>query len=165
MARWTSQMPVQQFRARFAWHAQEHEMADDKERLISLTAEIVSAYVSHNSLASNELAGLIKSVHAALGASGSPASAPPATIAGPTIAQIRKSITPDALISFEDGKPYKTIRRHLATKGLTIDEYKTKWGLPKDYPSVAPAYSAARSEMAKSLGFGRGGRKPKKRAT
>ena len=82
-----------------------------------------------------------------------------------TAAQIRKSVTPDALISFEDGKPYKTLKRHLTTRGLTLAEYKTKWGLPTDYPTTAPSYSARRSEMAKSLGLGSGGRKSTKRAT
>jgi predicted transcriptional regulator len=80
-----------------------------------------------------------------------------------TPAQIRKSITRDALISFEDGKPYKTLKRHLTTFGLTIEQYRAKWGLPADYPTVAPSYSEARSAMAKALGLGQGGRKPKER--
>mgnify|MGYP002381809989 CR=1 FL=1 len=75
-----------------------------------------------------------------------------------TPAQVRKSITPEALISFEDGRSYKTLRRHLATHGLTPDEYREKWGLPADYPMVSANYSAARSAMAKSLGLGQKGR-------
>ena len=69
-------------------------------------------------------------------------------------AAVKKSITPDALISFEDGKPYKTLKRHLTNRGLDMDGYRAKYGLPNDYPSVAPNYSAARSEMAKKLGLG-----------
>jgi predicted transcriptional regulator len=68
--------------------------------------------------------------------------------------QVKKSITPDSLISFEDGKPYKTLRRHLATRGLTPEQYRDKWGLPADYPMVSPNYSAARSAMAKHSGLG-----------
>src|SRR5439155_1403173 len=79
----------------------------------------------------------------------------------PTAGQIRKSITPDALISFIDSKPYKTLKRHLTTHGMTVAEYKTKFGLPNDYPTTAPAYSEARSAMAKALGLGQGGRKAK----
>ncbi len=68
---------------------------------------------------------------------------------------MRKSITPETLISFEDGRPYKTLKRHLAGRGLTPEQYRQKWGLPADYPMVSPNYSAARSQMAKSLGLGR----------
>src|SRR6202007_2140384 len=71
-----------------------------------------------------------------------------------TPSQIRKSITPDAIFSFEDSKPYKTLRRHLAVRGLTPEQYRDKWGLPKDYPMVAPAYSEARAAMARSIGLG-----------
>ena len=70
-------------------------------------------------------------------------------------AQVRKSITSDALISFEDGKPYRTLRLHLASRGLTPESYREKWGLPDDYPMVAPGYSAVRSQMAKDFGLGR----------
>jgi predicted transcriptional regulator len=74
---------------------------------------------------------------------------------------IKKSITPDYLISLEDGSRYKSLRRHLTTKyGMTPDEYRAKWGLPKDYPMVAPNYAKARSELAKASGLGQGGRKP-----
>jgi predicted transcriptional regulator len=77
-----------------------------------------------------------------------------------TPAQIRRSITPDALVSFEDGKSYKTLKRHLSTRGLSVEQYKAKWGLPADYPVVSPNYSAARSAMAKTLGLGqKSGRK------
>lgn len=134
-------------------------MSEANPKLIELTAGIVAAYVENNKVAVTDLPGLIKATHDALGGVGSPEAAAPAE-AHPkaTAAQIRKSITHDALISFEDGKPYKTLRRHLTTHGLTVEEYKAKWGLPKDYPTVAPSYSEARSQMAKSLGLGKGGR-------
>ena len=77
---------------------------------------------------------------------------------------IRTSITPDHIICLEDGKPFKSMKRHLLNKyGLTPEDYRAKWGLPKDYPMVAPNYAAARSELAKSMGLGQGGRKPAKR--
>ena len=72
----------------------------------------------------------------------------------PTAAQIRKSITPDALISFVDGKPYKTLKRHLSKSGMTIEQYRERYGLPRDYPSTAASYSEQRSALAKSLGLG-----------
>jgi len=131
--------------------------------LIALTAEVVSAYVGNNKVAVSELPALVRSVYEALSIAGAPAAAEVVTVAvaKPTSAQIRKSITPDALISFEDGKPYKTLKRHLTTQGMTIAEYKAKWGLPNDYPTTAPSYSEARSAMAKALGLGLGGRKAK----
>jgi predicted transcriptional regulator len=77
-----------------------------------------------------------------------------------TSGQIRKSITPDGLISFEDGKSYKTLKRHLSVRGMTIADYKSKWGLPKDYPAVAPSYSAHRSQLARSIGLGQAVKAP-----
>lgn len=132
--------------------------------LATLTAGVVSAYVGNHTVPVSDLPALVRGVYDALASTGE-ASAP-SVEAQPTKAspaQIRKSITPDALISFEDGKPYKTLKRYLGTFGLTIEEYKAKWGLPADYPSVAPAYSEARSAMAKALGLGQGGRKGKAR--
>ena len=134
-------------------------MAEDKATLIELTAEIVANYVSHNTTSVTDLPALIRATHDALAGIGAPEVVPADVVSKPTAGQIRKSITPDALISFEDGKPYKTLKRHLGTHGLTIDEYKAKWGLPNDYPTTAPAYSEARSAMAKALGLGQGGRK------
>ena len=119
-----------------------------------LTAELVSAYVTNNSVPMSELPALIASTHAALtglGRSGTPA-AP--EVEKPTPAQIRKSITHEALISFEDGKPYKTLKRHLAKLGLTPEAYREKWGLPRDYPTTAPSYSEQRSALARSSGLG-----------
>lgn len=139
--------------------AEEHYKND----MIELTADVVGAFVGNNKVAVGDLPALIKSVHTALSAIGSPVTAAESApaVTQPTAAQIRKSITPDALISFEDGRPYKTLKRHLTTQGMTIAEYKAKWGLPKDYPTTAPSYSEARSAMAKALGLGQGGRKPK----
>lgn len=136
-------------------------MAEDKVTLIELTAEIVANYVSNNNTSVADLPALIRATHDALAGLGSPEVLVPESVSKPTAGQIRKSITPDALISFEDGKPYKTLKRHLTTHGMTVAEYKTKWGLPNDYPTTAPAYSEARSAMAKALGLGQGGRKAK----
>jgi predicted transcriptional regulator len=123
---------------------------------IELTADIVSAFVSNNPVPVSELAGLLTSVHTALSglAAGGSAAAPKDEVEKATAAQIKKSITPDALISFEDGKPYKTLRRHLTLRGLTPETYRAKHGLSADYPMTAASYSAQRSELARSLGLG-----------
>ncbi|WP_147026442.1 MucR family transcriptional regulator [Methylobacterium oxalidis] len=120
-----------------------------------MVAEIVSAYVSNNSVPPVELPGLIASVHGALGRMNQPAGPAAEPIEKPTPSEIKKSITPDALISFVDGKPYKTLRRHLTRHGLSFEEYKARYSLPRDYPSTAASYSAQRAELAKSLGLGR----------
>ena len=126
---------------------------------VDLTAEIVSAYVSNNSVRPADMAELIASTHTALaGLSHSAAVATPA-VEKLTPAQIRKSITPDALISFIDGKPYKTLKRHLTGNGMTIEEYRERFGLPRDYPSTAANYSAMRAEFARSAGLGQNRRK------
>jgi len=125
----------------------------DEPNIIELTAQIVAAYVGRNHLAVVDLPSLIASVYGALSGAGEEPAAP--TAPKLTRAQIRKSIGRDALVSFEDGRSYKTLRRHLASRGLTPAEYFEKWGLPKDYPLVAPAYSEQRSAMARALGLGR----------
>ncbi|ACA15679.1 transcriptional regulator, MucR family [Methylobacterium sp. 4-46] len=122
--------------------------------LIEQAADIVSAYVSNNRVTAGELPGLIASLHAALQDLGKPATPPAEETPKATAAQIRRSITPDALISFVDGKPYKVLKRHLTTHGLTPAEYRQKFGLPGDYPMVAPSFTARRSEIAKSSGLG-----------
>ncbi|KQU21649.1 MucR family transcriptional regulator [Methylobacterium sp. Leaf94] len=124
--------------------------------LIELTADIVSAYVSNNSIPVSELANLLASVHTAVSnlATGGTKKAAEDAVEKPTPAQIKKSITPDALISFEDGKPYKTLRRHLTLRGLTPEAYRAKHGLSADYPMTSASYSAQRSELARSLGLG-----------
>ncbi|GEN00233.1 hypothetical protein MRA01_47720 [Methylobacterium radiotolerans] len=126
----------------------------DHTDVIDLTANIVAAYVSNNSVRPADLPALLSEVHAAItGLNGTSATAAPA-VEKATPSQIRKSITPDALISFIDGKPYKTLKRHITGAGMTIEEYRERFGLPRDYPSTAANYSAQRSALAKSLGLG-----------
>ena len=122
-----------------------------------LTSEVVAAYVVKNHVQPGELPALIASVHAVLAGLGQPEA--PVEEAAPLVppVSIRKSITDDYLISMEDGKRYQVLKRHLATQGLTPAEYRAKWGLPHDYPMVAPAYAAKRSELAKRLRLGRRG--------
>jgi predicted transcriptional regulator len=113
---------------------------------VDMTADIVSAYVSNNPVRPADLGELIAAVHQSLKGLSGPAMPAVEKIEKPTPAQIKKSITPDALISFEDGKPYKTLRRHLTLRGLSPEAYRTKHGLPADYPMTAASYSAQRSE-------------------
>jgi predicted transcriptional regulator len=122
---------------------------------IELPADIVAAFVANNALPIADLPSLIQSVHAALAklASGPVISASLEEKKEPAVS-IRKSITPDYLVCLDDGKKFKSLRRHLAGLGRTPEEYRAKWSLPSDYPMVAPAYAAARSEMAKRSGFG-----------
>ena len=126
---------------------------------IELTTQIVSAYVANNHVQPGELASLIGNVHATLGSLGQLPQAAEAPVEKPTPAQIRKSITPDALVSVVDGKPYKTLKRHLTTHGMDFAAYRARYGLPADYPSTAPNYSAQRSALAKSLGLGQIGKR------
>jgi predicted transcriptional regulator len=134
--------------------------------LRQLVAEVAAAYFANSHVSPGEIPSVINQIAMSLGGVGVVA-APSEPEPGPakaTGAQVRKSITPDALISFEDNKPYKTLRRHLATRGLTPEQYREKWGLPADYPMVAPTYSAARSELAKSLGLGQRGQAARRKA-
>src|SRR3954452_14379729 len=126
----------------------------------ALTSDIVSAYVSHNSVPRADLTALIASVHAAL-AGMSNASAPQKPLAPPV--PINKTIRPDYIISLEDGRQYRSLKRHLTARGLSPEQYRAKWGLRPDYPMVAPSYSKARSELARALGLGQkaAGRKRK----
>ncbi len=122
--------------------------ADPVER----TSEIISAYVANNVVQPSALPDLIASVHAALQSVSSP---PPAEPEKPTPPiPIRRTVTPDHIISLEDGKPYKTLKRHLSGRGLTPEQYRDKWGLPRDYPMVAANYASQRSELAKNSGLG-----------
>lgn len=124
---------------------------------MAMTGDVVTAYASNHKLSMEELTALIKSVHEALAAAsaGAPAAAPTAPLS-PAV-PIRRSITPDFMICLEDGRKFKSLKRHLRTAyGMTPDDYRAKWGLPKDYPMVAPNYAAARSAMAKSIGLGSG---------
>ena len=125
------------------------------ENLTELTADIVSAYVEHNSVAATDLPALIRSTFAALSGVGLPVVVEPEAVAKATVAQIRKSLKPDALISFIDGRPYRMLKRHLSVHGLTPAAYREKFGLPADYPLVAASYAARRSELALKAGLGR----------
>ncbi|MGA0594587.1 MucR family transcriptional regulator [Enterovirga sp. CN4-39] len=117
------------------------------------TAELVASYVAKNPVHISDLPNLISTVHAALSNLGQPKAAEPEKLTPPV--SIKKSVTPDYLISMEDGRRYKALKRHLAGKGLTPAEYRHKWGLPSDYPMTAPAYSERRSQLARTLGLGR----------
>jgi len=131
------------------------EMEDNSTSLVAQTSAIVSAFVGNNAVSSDDLVALIGIVHKALLSANAPDGVATDAPIRLTAAQIRKSITPDALISFEDGRAYSTLKRHLTKHGMTVVEYKAKWGLPNDYPTTAPSYSAKRSEMAKAHGLGR----------
>ena len=140
-------------------------MAEDQNNVIEMAADIVSAYVGNNSVSATDLPNLIQKVHAALmGVSTNGEVQPEAAPQTPAVS-VRKSITPDAIICLEDGKSFKSLKRHLRTKyNLSPEEYRAKWGLPRDYPMVAPNYAAARSQLAKSMGLGQGGRQAAKPA-
>ena len=122
---------------------------------IELAADIVSAFVSNNSVPATELPALIGSVHAALNQVASGSTQQPAEEPKAPAVPIKKSVQPDYLVCLEDGRRFKSLKRHLRTVyDLTPDQYRAKWGLPADYPMVAPNYAAARSELAKQLGLG-----------
>ena len=122
--------------------------------LAELTADIVSAYVSNNPLPVSGLPDVIASVHASLSGLGTPI--PPVAEPQTPAVNPKKSVTPDFIICLEDGKKFKSLKRHLSTDfGLTPDAYRAKWNLPHDYPMTAPNYAAQRSQLAKSIGLGR----------
>jgi predicted transcriptional regulator len=137
---------------------------DDRSEIIEMTADIVSAFVSNNSVPASEIPGLIQSIHRALSGvstSEAPAEAAPREPAVP----VKKSVNPDFIVCLEDGRKFKSLKRHLRTKyNMSPEEYRSKWGLPKDYPMVAPNYAKARSDLAKQMGLGQGGRQaPRKK--
>jgi predicted transcriptional regulator len=123
---------------------------------IGITADVVAAYVSNNSVAADDLPKLIAEVHTALKRlSNGEATAETAEVKLTPAVPVKKSVTPDYIISLEDGRKFKSLKRHLSTHyNMTPDEYRTKWGLPVDYPMVAPNYARSRSELAKSMGLG-----------
>ncbi len=122
--------------------------------LVEMTAEVVAAYVTKNHVRAAELPELISTVHASLAGMGSaPVAEPEPSKLVPPVS-IKKSITDDYLISLEDGQRYKSLKRHLTDARHDARDYRAKWGLPNDYPMVAPAYAKARSELAKSFGLG-----------
>jgi predicted transcriptional regulator len=131
---------------------------DEKSEIIEMTADIVSAYVGNNSVAVADIATLIQSVHRALAGAAGPSEPVEAAPKEPAV-PIKRSIQPDHLVCLEDGRRFKSLKRHLRTKyNLSPEDYRAKWGLPKDYPMVAPNYAKARSELAKQMGLGQGGR-------
>ncbi|SEG09876.1 MucR family transcriptional regulator [Bosea lathyri] len=139
-------------------------MSDNNIDVVGLSADIVAAYVTNNSVPVSDLPSLIAAIHAALLGLGMETTAPPLEKQVPAV-PIRKSITPNLLICLEDGLAFKTLKRHLRNRyGMTPEEYRMKWGLPPDYPMVAPNYAEQRSQMAKAIGFGRKTVKPKNKA-
>jgi predicted transcriptional regulator len=126
-------------------------MSNSEENHTALTAEIVSAYVANNSVQAGNLPALIASIHTAVSGLGVvPAPEAPIPAVNP-----KRSIFPDYIISLEDGRKFKSMKRHLWLLGMTPDQYRVKWALPRDYPMVAPNYAAARSALAKKSGLGR----------
>jgi predicted transcriptional regulator len=125
------------------------------DELLKLSTEIVSAYVSNNPIPVSDLPGMIKSVHATLGGLAGSTAVDVQTNQKPAV-PVKKSIHPDYVVCLEDGKKLKMLKRYLRSRyGLSPDDYRAKWGLPADYPMVAPNYSEQRSEFAKKIGLGR----------
>jgi predicted transcriptional regulator len=132
--------------------------------LLGLSSEIVAAFVAQNTLPAKDLPDLIRSIHTTLSGLGAPA--PPALAAerGKPAVPISRSVQPDYLICLEDGKQLKMLKRYLRSRyNLTPEEYRRRWGLPADYPMVAPGYAARRSDFAKQIGLGRGVRSGSKK--
>ncbi len=128
--------------------------ASISQSYIELAADIVSAYVSNNSVPASELPALISDVHSALTRVSSGVSVVSADAPRPAV-PTKKSITSDYIVCLEDGKKFKSLKRHLRTQyGMTPEAYREKWGLPPDYPMVAPNYAKARSQLAKEMGLG-----------
>ncbi|MET3662920.1 MucR family transcriptional regulator [Aquamicrobium ahrensii] len=133
------------------------EPAENRQiELVELTADLVSAYVSNNPVPVSDLPALVAQVHQSLKSlAGAIEEAPQQEKLAPAV-PVRKSVTPDHIVCLEDGKKFKSLKRHLATHhGMTPEEYRARWNLPADYPMVAPAYAAARSQLAKEMGLGR----------
>ena len=141
-----------------------NEMPDETtDTLAVITAELVAAYVSNNPVPVAELPALITRVHGAIASlvsgtlTADTGAAAHADVEKPSAAQIRKSVRPDGIVSFIDGKTYKTLKRHLTSHGLDPRAYRDRYGLPADYPMVAPAYAEQRSALAKAIGLGQPG--------
>ena len=127
---------------------------DQKSTIIALTSQIVAAYVGRNTVDQADLPKLIGEVYRALDTAASPVNKDESGEAKPPV-NIKKTITPDYIICLEDGKKFKSLKRHLRTHfGLTPEQYRDKWGLPHDYPMVAPNYASSRSALAKNMGLG-----------
>ena len=133
-------------------------MSDPKQTTFAeITSEVVAAYVAQNHVQVAELPKLIASVHEAFKNLGQPVAPEVATEPLKPAVPVRKSVTDEYIISLEDGRKMKSMKRYLARLGMTPADYRAKWGLPHDYPMVAPAYAAHRSALAKTLGLGRKG--------
>jgi predicted transcriptional regulator len=130
-------------------------MTKTQELAATLTSDVLCAYLSRNTVPVDDLPSLMTRVHAAMETMLARAPSADPRISKPTPEQIRASITDDAITSFEDGKRYRTLKRHLTRHGLTVAEYKAKWGLPDDYPVSAKSFSDLRSATARSNGLGR----------
>jgi predicted transcriptional regulator len=129
-------------------------MNEKSSNYIELTADIVSAYVSNNSVSAGDISALISQVHSALLRVSNGQGEVVSETLKPAVA-VKKSITPEYLICLEDGKKFKSLKRHLRTQyNMTPEHYREKWGLPPDYPMVAPKYAEARSQLAKQMGLG-----------
>jgi predicted transcriptional regulator len=136
---------------------------EDKSAIIEMTTDIVSAYVGNNTVSATDIPALIQSVHKALSGVATGVETVEVAPKEPAV-PVKRSITPDYLICLEDGRKFKSLKRHLRTKyDMSPEEYRAKWGLAKDYPMVAPNYAKARSDLAKQMGLGQGGRQAKKR--
>ncbi|MGH7027469.1 MucR family transcriptional regulator [Brevundimonas sp.] len=138
-------------------------MTPDRD-LLDMTADIVAAYVTHNKIDAAALPAMITSIHAALGSAGSEAVEEIEPVQRLTAAQARKLITPGGIISLITQKPFKSMKRHLAIHGHTPESYREAFGLPADFPMVHPDYAKARSDLAKAMGLGAGGRQAAKPA-
>ena len=144
-------------------------MSGNPDRLRELVSNVAAAYFSNSSVSPADIPSVLAQIAASLGAigespEGRPATAPARQRGKPTETEIRNSIRPDGLISFEDGRAYKTLRRHLNKLGLTPNQYRAKWGLPHDYPLVAPNLSEFRSAMARQKQLGRQPKEPAQKA-
>lgn len=136
-----------------AQNSENHALKSDD--ILKLAAEIVAAYVSNNPIPVSELPAMIKSVHSTLGGLGSGLQGEVQTAQKPAV-PIKRSVNPDYIVCLEDGKKLKMLKRYLRSNyNMTPEEYRAKWGLPADYPMVAPNYAAQRSEFAKKIGLGR----------
>lgn len=145
-------------------HGEGEAISAEAVRLNQVT-NVVAAFISHNRLSQTELLELIASVNGAFVQLTAPASKPPPPSKEPAV-PIKKSVTNDYIICLEDGKKFKSLRRHLmSTYKMTPAEYRAKWNLPVDYPMVAPSYSQARSALAKSIGLGQAAAKARRKAT
>lgn len=135
--------------------------APDDTGLLALTSGIVANYVANNAVRPADLPGLVGLVHDCLRGLGQDPGPDPDSADTPSAAEIRKSVTPEGIVSFLNGKTYQSLKRHLARHALTPEDYRTRFGLPSNYPMTAQAFSARRSALAKAAGLGRGGRRPK----